>query len=346
MRCIRTPLAYAIALAALISSVTAMPYAIAHGRDHRTGGQIVFQRFDPHIGKDRIYKIRPDGTGLHPITKPPAKAEGDGQPDLSPDGSEVVFHRLYNGGRPDNLIVVNADGSHPRNVTKRNCTGDCLGSEQPAWSPDGERIAFSRAIGPVPPDGPPPIVGIFVTDATGGHLHQLTQLVPNSGTEDHTPNWSPDGERIAFMRSNNTKHPENASSIYTIDEHGGDLTLVRQMPKKRPGSGVPKWSPNGRRILFDTYCLFGFCGQPQTGSQLFTIRPNGERLRTLTHFPGNSYDGSWSPSGQRIAFSRNPKVCCPPTGDLYVMRRVGTHVRRLTHAPRRDNHNSDWGPAP
>lgn len=308
----------------------------------RASGRIVFQRFDPRIGKVRVYTIRPDGSGLRAITNPPQNADEDGQPKFSPDGSRVVFHRLYNDGTPDDLIVVSADGSDSQNVTEANCSGDCLASEQPAWSPDGQRIAFSRAIGPVPADGPPPVVGLFVMDADGSNLRQLTQLVPNSGTEDHTPSWSHDGERIAFMRANNTAKPENASYIYTVDADGGDPTLVRRMPRKRPGSGVPDWSPDGRRILFDTYCLFGDCGQPPTGSQLFTIRPDGKDLRRLTDFRGNSYDGAWSPNGRKIVFSRNPMVA--PLGDLYVMRRNGTRVRRLTDAPRRDNHNADWGP--
>jgi TolB protein len=312
----------------------------------RASSWIAFQRFDPRSGKDRVYKIRPDGTGLRAISKPPPNAEGDGQPDWSPDGTKIGFHRLYKDGRPDSLIVANADGSDPRDVTQANCTGNCVGSEQPAWSPDGTKIAFSRALGPVPPAGPPPVIGIFVTNADGSNLQQLTQPTANSGTEDHTPSWSPGGGRIAFMRANNTTRPENASSIYVMGADGSNVTRIRRMPRKWPGSGVPKWSPDGRRILFDTYCLFGDCGQPRTGTQLFTIRPDGKGLRKLTHLPGNSYDGSWAPSGRRIVFSRNPKVCCPPSGDLYTMRANGQDVRRLTHAPRRDNHNPDWGRPP
>lgn len=315
--------------------------AIASDSDADPSGRIVFQRFDPDMGKFRIYTIRPHGTGLRAITEPPANADQDDWPDWSPDGSRIVFRRDVD--ERSELIVVNADGSRPRNLTRSNCAGECLGDDEPAWSPDGRRIAFGRALGPIPPDGPPAVVGIFVMNADGSKVRQLTQLVPNSGTEDHTPSWSPDGGRIAFMRSNNTAQPVDASSIYTVDADGGDLTLVKRMPKKRPGSGVPEWSPDGRRILFDTYCLFGFCGQPLTGSQLFTIRPNGAGLRQLTHFPGNSYAGSWSPDGQRIVFSRNPQVA--PLGDLYIMRRDGTEVRRLTHALRLDNHNADWGPA-
>jgi Tol biopolymer transport system component len=312
-----------------------------HARsDVPRNGRIVFQRFDPGLGKFRIYTIRPDGTGLRAITKPPANAFNDMLPDWSPDGSKIVFRRDF--AERSMLIVVNPDGSNPRNLTRRSCTGDCLGDDEPEWSPDGRRIAFGRAIGPIPPDGPPPVVGIFVMDADGSNVRQLTQPVPNSGTEDHSPSWSPDGERIAFMRANNTRPPENQSFIFTVDSDGGRPTLVRRMPRRWPGAGVPEWSPDGRRILFSTYCAFGFCGQPLTGAQLFTIRPNGEDLRQLTHLPGNSYDGSYSPDGRKIVFARNPRVA--PLGDLYIMRRDGTHVRRLTHALRRDNHNPDWGP--
>ena len=99
-----------IATPAVAALASASPACAGHR------GRIVFQRFDPRIGKDRIYRMRPDGTGLHAITPPPGNAEGDGQADLSPDGSKVVFRRLYNDGSPDDLIVVNADGGHPRHI--------------------------------------------------------------------------------------------------------------------------------------------------------------------------------------------------------------------------------------
>jgi Tol biopolymer transport system component len=306
------------------------------------GGLIAFQRHDPRIDKVRIYTIRPDGSGLRAITEPPANAAGDAKPDISPDGSTVVFRRLYNDGTPDELFVVGLGGGAPRNIWRARCPGDaCLGSEEPAWSPKGTEIVFSGARGPIPFDGPPPAIGIFVINADGTNLRQLTQHQMNSGTEDHMPSWSPDGERIAFMRANNTAEPENASSIYAVDADGGNLTLLRRMPPERPGAGRPRWSPDGRRILFDDYCLFGNCGQPPTGAQLFTTRSNGEVLRQLTDLPGNSCCANWSPDGRWIVFSRNPTVAA--LGDLYLMRRDGTQLWRLTHALRFDNHNADWG---
>jgi hypothetical protein len=124
----------------------------------------------------------------------------------------------------------------------------CGTTAQPG-PPEGRQIAFERAIGPTQASGPPAVAGIFVMNADGSNVRQLTQLEPNSGSEDHGPTWSPDGRRIAFMRSNNTIDPLDASSIYTIESDGSDLRLARRMPRRWPGAGWPDWSPDGSRIL-------------------------------------------------------------------------------------------------
>jgi Tol biopolymer transport system component len=319
--------------------------AASDGPAHRNG-PIVFQRLDPHSGKTRLYTIRPDGSGLRAITLPGPNADKDSLPEWSPDGRRILFRRFFNPGQPNetsDVLVVRPDGTGLRNLTRQSCTGDCLSSDHTAWSPDGRRVAFERAVGPLPAAGPPPIVGIFVMNADGSNVRQLTQLEPNSGTEDHVPTWSPDGRRIAFMRVNNTINPVNASAIYTIKPDGSDLRLVRRMPREWPGAGAPDWSPDGSRLLFQTYCRKGNCGQPAAGAQLFTIDPDGGRLRQLTHLPGNSYDAGWSPDGKKIVLARNRAV--GPEGDIYTINADGTNLRRLTHAPELDAHMPDWGPA-
>jgi TolB protein len=310
-------------------------------------GRIVFQRLDPEVSKIRLYTARPNGRDERAITLPGASEDKDSIPDWAPDGHLIAFRRFFNLGEPNettDVLVVRPDGSGLRNLTRAGCTGECLGSETPAWSPDGAQIAFERAIGPLPPDGPPPIVGIFVMDADGSNVRQLTQFRANSGTEDHGPTWSPDGRRIAFMRSNNTIEPIDASAIYTVSARGGDLRLVRRMPLEWPGAGNSDWSPDGKRLLFTTFCYFGQCAgpQPATGSQLFTVKPDGTGTRQLTHLAGNSYNAHWSPDGQKIVFARNATL--GPTGDIYTMNADGTDVRRVTNAPELDAHKPDWGP--
>jgi Tol biopolymer transport system component len=315
------------------------------GPVHRNG-RIVFQRLDPASGKVRLYTIRPDGSGLRAITLPGAGADMDSQPDWSPDGRLIAFRRFLNAADPTgptDVLVVRPEGTGIRNLTRGSCSGDCLSNDAPAWSPDGRRIAFERAIAPPPGGGPLPTVGIYVMNADGSNVRQLTQLEPRSGTGDAAPTWSSDGRRIAFTRKNATIDPVNASAIYTIRPDGSDLRLVRRMPREWPGAGRSDWSPDGGRLLFQTYCLNVSCGQPATGAQLFTIDPNGRRLRQLTHLTGNSRNGAWSPDGNKIVFARNRAV--GPEGDLYTMNADGTKVRRLTHTPKLNAHLPDWGPA-
>jgi len=337
-----------LALVIVIVASTATACAEDDSSDTPTAGRvysgplIAFKRFDPKTEKVRLYTIRPDGSGLKALTRPGPNANNDSDVDFSPDGRRIAFMRDYFPEERGEILVARRDGKILRSLTRGNCKGDCVGDGRPDWSPDGRRIAFQRIVGPVPEDGPPPIVGIFVMDADGSNVRQLTQLEPNSGAEDDQPSWSPDGSRIAFMRSNNTKEPVDASAIYTVGSDGSDLRLVRRMPRKWPGAGEPDWSPDGKRLLFSTFCAFGGCGQPPTGAQLFTVKPNGRSLKKLTDLPGNSYQPAWSPDGKKIVFARHRRLS--DEGDIYTMRADGTRLRRLTNRPKLDSHRPDWGP--
>jgi Tol biopolymer transport system component len=183
-----------------------------------------------------------------------------------------------------------------------------------------------RALGPLSDEGFPAVVGLFLMDADGSNLRQLTQLEPNSGTEDHFPTWSPDGRQIAFLRWNGTARPRNASAIYRVDPEGGEAPLLRRIPRRWPGGGSPDWSPDGRRILFTTYCYYRDCDAPATGAQLFTMNPDGGELRGLTHLRGNAYQGGWSPSGTKIVFTRNRRS--GGVSDIYTMKANGSKLRR------------------
>jgi TolB protein len=347
---------HALLITALTLPVATLPIATGSGSSRdidrragdaapfasRTGPRIVFSRLDAKTKKVRLYTVRPGGSGLRALT---SRGADDSQADWSRDGTKVAFRRFRHPGTRDehvDVVVVNRDGTHERNLTRRGCTGKCLGSEEPAWSPDGGRIAFTRAFGPISKDGNAATVGLFVMDADGSNVRQLTQLQP-SGTEDHFPTWSPDGARIAFMRWNATARPRNASAIYSIDANGGDERLLRRIPRRWPGGGSPDWSPDGTRILFSTYCYYRDCGAPATGAQLFTINPDGADLRKLTHVNGNAYQGGWSPNGSRVVFTRNQRT--GGVSDIYTINADGSKLRRLTRAQRPELFADypDWG---
>jgi Tol biopolymer transport system component len=292
---------------------------------------IVFDR------TDGLFTMTPAGKSVRRLFRSPAPAQ-DQLPRWSPDGNTVLFRRS-SGGRTD-LFVVNADGSNAKNLTT-NCTALCLGTDEGDWSPDGTQIVMERATGPIPAAGPPAVVGIFVMRADGSNVRQITQLRKNSGSEDHAPTWSPDGKRIAFMRTLNTGANIDAASIYAVNADGSGLKLLRRMPRVRPGSGSPRWSHDGKRILYSTMCIFGGnCRSPATGAQIFTMLADGSRVRQLTHLPGNSYNASWSPDDKKIVFARQGSR--GPTGDVWVMNVNGKALRRLTSTPGLDAHHPDW----
>jgi Tol biopolymer transport system component len=307
-------------------------------------GWIVFQRFDPSLGRTRLYTVQADGRGLRAITRPPSVAGVDSQPDWSPDGRRILFRRIANAGRPDervDIYIVGADGRGLRNLTRAGCTGLCAANEEPSWSPDGKRIAFVRSMGPVQPGRQPRIVGIFVMNADGTHVRQLTQRPGMSVTQDHAPSWSPDGKRIALVAVNITTKPAGASVIYVINADGTRPRVVRSMPHGWPGAGAPLWSPDGKRILYSTYCWFGNCGQHATGAQLFSVGVDGKSPRQLTRVAGNAIGGRWSPDGRKVVFVRNPRI--GPTGEVYTMNADGTALRRVTTGLELGARGPDWG---
>jgi TolB protein len=306
-------------------------------------GSIVFQRFDPRAGSWRLYVVRPDGRGLRALARGQTP---DAQPAWSPDGRRIAFRRLVNpgaAGERAQIFVVNADGRGLRNLTAASCTASCLGNEEPAWSPDGKRIAFVRSLGASPP-ARPRAIGIFVMNADGTHVRQLTQRNGTFHTEDRAPTWSPDGKRIAFVSANTTFRPAGASTIYVINANGTNARSVRALPHAWPGAGAPSWSPDGKRLLYSTYCVFGNCGQPAVGAQLYTVALDGKSQRRLTSLSGNSLEPRWSPDGRQIVFVRNARV--GPDGDIWVVGADGKGLRRVTRAPVLGARAPDWGPAP
>jgi WD40 repeat protein len=163
-----------------------------------------------------------------------------------------------------------------------------------AWSPHGDRIAFTR--------GP---LGVHIIDADGTDLARLSP----SGGHDAQPSWSPDGQRIAFVHGSNTV----ADQIYIMDADGTNRVRVTTM---RGGAFSPSWSPDGRRIAFST------------GLDLYVIDVDGTNLSALTNDWEFDRDPAWSPDGSTIAFVRGADY---GLGDLdsrlYLVNPDGTNLR-------------------
>jgi len=148
-----------------------------------------------------IYVMNADGSGVRQLTSPNnpeqcsvGASADDFNPDWSPDGKRILFERDFNTDDNDgfdcgldgygfvsNVYVMNADGTELRRLRPV----DLWDSDgEPAWSPDGQFVAFSKESG-----------GVFVIRADGSSGQQ--QVVTNY--PEFSPAWAADGKSLLFL---------------------------------------------------------------------------------------------------------------------------------------------------
>ncbi|HEU0303272.1 MAG TPA: hypothetical protein VFR32_01695 [Gaiellaceae bacterium] len=232
-------------------------------------------------------------------------------------------------GRNYELMVIRPDGTGLRQLT-RNTVAD----GQPAWSPDGKRIAFVRdyssiwtaradgsgarkvTAGSSPAWAPN---GRRIAFARNGQLAVMNAdgsgvrvLVPRGtyfGEQDGGPSWSPDGKRIAFIRTTESGTP----ALWVVGANGSGL---RRLTASDQDETDPDWAPDGFRIVFARH---HFCGGSCDVPGLVTIRPDGAEELDITDWEG-FLQPSWSPNGKRI-------VTMGPRPGLTILSSSGQLVR-------------------
>ena len=225
-------------------------------------------------------------------------AMGTGEGPITPSAVRIAF--FSNGGEGE-IYVMNADGSDQINLTN-NPADD----QQPAWSPDGTRIAFVSYR-----DGEGEV---YVMNADGTGLTNLS----NDPAGDHAPVWSPDGSRIAFV----SRRDGNAE-IYVVDADGTGATNLTNNPVWDYG---PTWSPDGSHIAFvsdrDYEPPLMPDGHPH---EIYVMKADGSGQTRLTIRAVMSEDPAWSPDGPQIAFVARMFG----ESKIYVMNADGTGQTRV-----------------
>jgi Tol biopolymer transport system component/serine/threonine protein kinase len=193
-------------------------------------------------------------------------------PSLSPDGRWVVYAGDGAGNR--DIYLQSTTGQTPINLTKDSVEDD----DQPAFSPDGDRIAFrsDREGG-----------GIFVMGRTGEAVRRVTRA-------GFKPAWSPDGTRLAYATENVDVNPQNSlgrSELWVVNVNGGEPTRLSDVDAVQPS-----WSPNGRRIAYMTR-LDG--PAPDIG----TIPAEGGTPVPVTSSAATDWNPVWSPDGRYLYFA-------------------------------------------
>jgi Tol biopolymer transport system component len=136
----------------------------------------------PDFDKTGTLVVALDGSGVVSVTAT-SRVLG-GVMSWSPDGTMMAVGGRHEADPPraESIWTMNADGSGTRRLTPEG-----VDAQQPAWSPDGQRIAFTVA-----EEGR---FMIYVMNADGTDSRRLT-----TGPQDEGPMWSPDGSMIAFFR--------------------------------------------------------------------------------------------------------------------------------------------------
>ncbi len=171
---------------------------------------------------------------------------------------------------------------------------------------------------------------ICVVNADGSGLKLLPPSGDIKGTE---PQWSRNGEKIAFVPTGWGPH-----GIHVMNADGGDLRQVTN----GYGDLYPQWSPKEDEIVFITHRDFIQSGSTKIkNAEIYTTSLDGTAPRNLTN--SQSFDGwkaKWSPDGRRIAFTSKRGN---DYYNLFLMDPDGQNVVRLTDRQRND-HVFEWSP--
>jgi Tol biopolymer transport system component len=256
----------------------------------------------------------------------------------SPEG-KIVFVRPGTepsdncDGQPcTDLWVMDADGTHQTNLTNTVDTNE----GQPAWSPDGTKIAFTGP-GELNEDNSGGLGDIYVMDADGTDRINLTNT---PDFLDYRPSWAPSGTQLTFVRELEGQIISEQSDIFVMDADGTDQTNLTQTDARED---YPDWSTNpdgddGEKIAFS--------GVRNGGEEIVTMDPKGQNEEILTGDGSDAFDEApdWSPDGTMVVFQKQSQEfgCCEPW-EIWAVNRDGSGDTNLTNHPSNDTGPS-WSP--
>jgi hypothetical protein len=197
--------------------------------------------------------------------------DGAYAPSLSPDGSSIAF--LTGNGDVQRLMTISTDGSGLREIGPPR-----INAGAPAWSPDGAMIAFSGE----PADGPGPSFEIYVANADGSDLRELTSTDPGFATD---PQWSPDGSTIAYSRKSSPGGGNFEGDLWIVSPRGeSQLTSTSVHGEK------PVFSPDGSQVAFSRR------------GRIWVMGSDGSDPHVLVRGDRTASAPRWSPDGTLLAY--------------------------------------------
>jgi Tol biopolymer transport system component len=204
------------------------------------------------------------------------------------DGDYAIFGSAANGKHQHRLTKEKGDAATPAGL---------FFQFDPAWSPDGTKIAFgSHREGKS---------HIYVMSWDGTDTRRLTDSNQNDGR----PSWSPEGKWIVFARE---------GALFRIPAAGGGPG--RRIPTGPGSAEDPAYSPDGALIAYD------YRKPGSSIREVYVTHADGTGTREVTHLGEQTGRPVWSPDGKRLAFQSN---VYEGHYEIYTVRLDGRGVKRV-----------------
>jgi Tol biopolymer transport system component len=317
-------------IAVALCGAAAIPAPPAQAKGLGPNGRIAFARFDPVPGDTVTYTANPDGSHVQQLFS----SGPSGGPHWSPDGSEVsIATACTDGTETCAATIVDPNTGTFRQFKWPDPT---LETGCVIWSADGLRLAC-ESFGVTDPSRN----GIYTIRASDGG--GLTRVTSNPGGDDNPGDYSPDGKRMVFVRSNES----GPVGLFVVKLNGSGLRQITPPDFVTGGEQNPSWSPTGNKILFATQSA------PGHRSSIWVVNADGSGLHQLPIAPacGGAFSDprsisciqpGWSPDGSKIVFTRFSANGTQE--DIYTVNADGTGLSQVTKSGGASQ--PDWGPHP
>jgi WD40 repeat protein len=312
-----------LGLVATLAGLAMLPALPAAAKVPGPNGRIVFARFDPALGGTATYTVNPDGSHVKQLF-----SSGE-MPHWSPDGGEVAIFCCDDGMAAH---IVNADTGSFRELAPPDPSLEIHCGF--TWSPDGQRLAC-ETFGVTDPT----LNGVYSIRSSDGA--GLAQITSNPGGDDIPGDYSPDGKRLVFVRSD-----ENGPvGIFETRLNGSGLRQLTPPSLIVDAFYGGSWSPSGNMILFAARSA------PDHRLAIWVVNADGSGLHELPITPAcggafsdprsiSCFQPGWSPDGAKIVFTR---ISANGTQEnIYTVNADGSGLFRVTKSG--GTSQPDWGP--